>query len=170
MSPKLPKGYHLITSPANESYQTVFGCHTELTDLFSSEFPGCLFLHETTVLINKYQETHMTDPLLITQCHFHTGYFFVIIRKGNELLLFNTFTYSSAEDVLFYLVSSTAPFREDTTITELSGQIAKSDAVYRLLENHFGNLRFPEFSNSGNINNITEGFQLHMAAPLFLSF
>ncbi len=60
------------------------------------------YKHSSSVLIESILKKDNTDTKVYTLIS--DGLFEVIITKENNLLLFNTFTYSTNEDVLYYLL------------------------------------------------------------------
>jgi hypothetical protein len=79
---------------------------------------------------------------------FKTDEFSVVILKNNKLLLAKTFSYTSPEDVLYYLLKCCQQLNlsQQTVKLSLAGLIEKDSAVYRELYKYFINLEFESLS------------------------
>ena len=79
---------------------------------------------------------------------FKTTAFSVIVLKNSKLLLAKTFSYTSPEDVLYYLLKCCQQLNlsQQTVKLSLSGLIEKDSAVYRELHKYFINLAFESLS------------------------
>jgi hypothetical protein len=159
------KSLSFISSEQDNRYHSVFGCHTEIPDMFTSLFPGCMFQHETVPLINR-NRMHIPEEQTILKCHFHSGYFYTAAMKGSEIRFFNNFAYASAEDVLYYLTAIAGTLDETAPIAELSGHIMPDSPLVKLLNSHFGETCFVPFHNVTSLKNKLQDFGLHRVAPL----
>ena len=79
---------------------------------------------------------------------FKTDEFSVIILKSNKLLLAKTFSYTSPEDVLYYLLKCCQQLNlsQQTVKVSLSGLIEKDSSIYRELFKYFIDLEFETLS------------------------
>jgi len=79
---------------------------------------------------------------------FKTDEFSLVVLKNSKLLLAKTFTYSSPEDVLYYLLKccQQLSLSQQTVKVSLAGLIEKDSAVYRELYKYFINLEFESLS------------------------
>jgi hypothetical protein len=89
---------------------------------------------------SKKDETMIID--------FKTDEFSFVALKSNKLLLAKTFSYSSPEDVLYYLLKCCQQLNlsQQTVKLSLAGLIEKDSAVYRELYKYFINLEFESLS------------------------
>lgn len=101
---------------------------------------------------SKNEETMIID--------FKTDEFSLVVLKSSKLLLAKTFSYSSPEDVLYYLLKCCQQLNlsQQTVKLSLAGLIEKDSAVYRELYKYFINLEFE--SLSADIK-LTETLALH---------
>ena len=79
---------------------------------------------------------------------FKTDEFSVVILKNSKLLLAKTYSYTSPEDVLYYLLKCCRQLNlsQQTVKISLAGLIEKDSAVYRELYKYFINLEFESLS------------------------
>ena len=93
----------------------------------------------------KDQSSKNDEAMIID---FKTDEFSLVVIKNNKLLLAKTFTYSSPEDVLYYLLKSCQQLNlsQQTIRLSLAGLIEKDSAVYRELYKYFINLEFESLS------------------------
>lgn len=91
---------------------------------------------------------------------FKTDEFSVVIVKDNRLLLCKSFTYTSPEDVLYYLLKccQQLALSQHQVQLFLSGLIEKDSALYRELYKYFINLDFELLS--GEIK-LTDALTIH---------
>lgn len=159
------KSLSFVSYDLDDRYKSVFGCHTDIFDMYTSLFPGCLFKHETVPLINRNRKD-ISDDETILKCHFHTGYFFVTAFKGKEIRLFNNYTYTTPEDVLYYLTAVASVVEAPALHLELSGNIMLDNPVFTLLKQHFGMIRFISFENREAFKGKPGDFDMHTVSPL----
>ena len=85
---------------------------------------------------------------------FRTDEFSVLVLKDGKLRLIKTFSYSSPEDVLYYLLKACHQFglSQQTMKLSLSGLIEKDSAIYRELYKYFINVEFDSLTGDVKLN------------------
>ncbi|MET0394000.1 MAG: DUF3822 family protein [Chitinophagaceae bacterium] len=75
---------------------------------------------------------------------FHTHHFSIIAARDNQLLLAQTFAYTTAADVVYHLLQVCEAFAlpQKTVRLELSGLVEKDSGLYRSLVQYFLDIRF----------------------------
>ncbi len=117
-------------------YRMPSGLHTSINRKFLSG----KYWHLYTVILKNLASQDI-DSIFID---FKTDEFSLIAIRKNKLMLCQTFSYHTPEDVLYYLLKSCQQlnFSQQAVRIGLSGLIEKDSAVYRELYKYFINLEF----------------------------
>jgi hypothetical protein len=93
-------------------------------------------------------KSHSSENDEVMIIDFKTDEFSLVILKNNKLLLAKTFSYTSPQDVLYYLLKCCQQLNlsQQTVRVSLAGLIEKDSAVYRELYKYFINLEFESLS------------------------
>lgn len=169
LKPKDIKGRSFITAPLTESYQSIFGYNSELIDFFEGNFTNCSFTHETSELLKLCLKQDSHDKVLIF-CFFHTDYFYLFATKDNDILFFNSFSFQSPTDILFYLLSVLKLFKENAVNMKVAGNIDEQSAEYAIIRKYFPGIQLWEPNQIRLIENQITGLQPYRIAPLISSF
>lgn len=132
----------IISEPVNEwQLYNVYALPKDVQDWVSRRFYAGKYHHNYTVRIKM--PAGPPDRLLVDM---HTDEFSFIVVKANKLLLAQTYTYSTPEDILYCLLNSCEQFRLSQQETELciSGLIEKESQLYRELHHYFLQIGFRE--------------------------
>jgi Protein of unknown function (DUF3822) len=105
-------------------------------------FPAYKYRHNYTLNMQMMQDT-AADRIMID---FDTDEFSFLVIKENKLLLAQTLSYTTPEDILYYLLKTCNQFSLSREEVELfiSGLIVKESQLYRELYQYFLNTRFRE--------------------------
>jgi hypothetical protein len=138
------------------NFYTIYRLPTSLQSAASWKFLSGKFWNIYSVLLKNYSNTNGE----LIHVNFKTDEFSVLILKENRLQLAKTFTYSSPEDVLYYLLKTCRQFQlsQQTCTLHLSGLIEKDSAIYRGLYKYFINVEFE--SLAGQIK-LAESLRAH---------
>jgi hypothetical protein len=108
-----------------------------------SQYPDALFFHMYTPSIKVYNGYHGAEQISV---HFTTTQFSVLVKKGNQLQLAQTYSYKTPLDVVYFLLKICTEFQLDQseTVLVLSGLIEEDSALYRELNHYFLNIHFTQ--------------------------
>jgi len=122
----------------------VYRLPSSLQSAASWKFLSAKSWHFYSVLLKNYSSKNGE----IIFVDFKTDEFSLVGLKNNKLLLAKTFSYTSPEDVLYYLLKCCQQFNlsQQTTKLSLSGLIEKDSTIYRELYKYFINLEFESLS------------------------
>jgi hypothetical protein len=160
------KGYEVIVTPFNTRYCSAFLWPTGLLELFNSVFPGCLFVSESVPLLHHIQDESSDETNQRIGCHFHPGYFLMYAFRGNELQFFNTFSYSSQEDILYFISAYIRQSGENTRTIRLSGVLNQNWSVLELLRMYYSNVEILQVNCSRFDTGDPEKFDFHVLSPV----
>ena len=138
----------------NLSSKNVFAIPRSVQQVFTELYANATFEHyssaliETLLVLNK----NSTEKKVIVNVHALA--FEVVVIKGKELLLYNTFTYKSPEDFIYYVlfVCEQLQLNPETLVLEVVGEIEKDSALYQVLYKYIRNVKFgvrPDTFNYG---------------------
>jgi hypothetical protein len=80
----------------------VFAIPTYLANLLYSKFRGLKIYHQATPFIKSALKDF--KPSSSVHINLNTGFFDVVIKQGNRLILYNTFLYQNETDMLYYVL------------------------------------------------------------------
>jgi hypothetical protein len=120
---------------------TFYAIPQDLYNWIGQKFPDCRFRHQYSLSVQNLASPSSTGTLVID---FRTEEFSVIVAKDNKLLLFQTYSYSSPEDVIYYLLKICEQFQLTQELVEikLSGLIDRNSALYKDLYQYFLHVEF----------------------------
>ena len=126
------------------NFQNVYRLPASLQSAVSWKYLSGKFWNMCSVVLKNYTGNN-GDAMILD---FKTDEFSVLVLKGNKLKLAKTYSYSSPDDVLYYLlkVVHQLGLSQQETILFLSGLIEKDSAVYRELYKYFINVEFDSLS------------------------
>lgn len=133
-----------IVSELVSSWQVynVYAVAKEIQDWVTGKFPTARCRHQYSLAITNIN-TVDSGCLAID---FRTATFSVIINRSSNLLLAQTFGYSTPEDVLYYLLKICQQYslsQQDVKL-QLTGLIDKQSSMYKELSQYFINIDFRE--------------------------
>jgi hypothetical protein len=136
-------GASVISEAINEwQLYNVYAVPTDVHDWVSRIFPAFKYRHNYTLSV-RMMPSDPADHMLID---FNTDEFSFIIVNENKLLIAQTFSYTTPEDILYYLLKACNQFSLSRGEIQLflSGMIEKESQLYRELYLYFLNITFRE--------------------------
>lgn len=138
-------GSHSIIAQDISGWQlkNIFAVPTEVKEWATRHFPEGHYYHCYSIGIRLIDNTATEGSLLVD---FRNNDFVVVASKGNRLLMAQTFSYTTPDDVLYYLVKvcSEFGFTQQQVKMAVTGLIEKESNLYRELVQYFLNIRFRE--------------------------
>ena len=119
----------------------VYAIPKELNNRMIRKFPAGRYWHAYTICIRNIVTADSTGKLWID---FRQDDFILIVAKESKLLLAQTFSYSTPDDVIYYLLKICQQFLFSQKEVKLivSGFIEKESALYKELYRYFLNFEF----------------------------
>jgi hypothetical protein len=125
----------------------VFVIPSYLTTLMVNTFPEINFYHEGTPFIENIIKNGSEEPTI--SVNFYYDFMDIAVSQGGKILLYNTFAYQSATDVLYCIQSIITKLKLDKkTAVKLTGYQDAESEIYQLLYKYLPNVTF----NSLNSN------------------
>ncbi|MBL7747887.1 MAG: DUF3822 family protein [Chitinophagaceae bacterium] len=124
---------------------SVFAIPKEINDWVTRKFPSARCWHQYSVGARYLEKSHNEGHLLID---IRKEDFTLLAVHGGNLLLAQTYAYSTPEDVLYYLLRAANEFslaKEECKVS-LSGLVDEQSALYKELYQYFVHLEFRDAS------------------------
>ncbi len=132
----------IITEPvAGWQINNIYAVPTELQEWIQNKFPSARFWHEYSLGIRHSISSSINGTVMLD---FRKEDFVAIVTGNNNILLTQTYEYTTPEDVLYYLIKICNQFslsREKVNL-QLSGLIDKNSSLYKELYQYFIHIDF----------------------------
>jgi len=127
--------------------KNVYIPYTNINNFLFQNFGAFEFKHHATVLIEKLLTKNKGTQMYL---HISKNHIDIVLLKENNLHFYNSFKYSSKEDVMYYVLFTAEQLKMDPEefILVLLGDIKKESELYNLLYTYIRNISFLENSNS----------------------
>jgi hypothetical protein len=153
----------VLTEPVkeNEAY-AVYAVPEAIHNWVLTNYPTAVYGHSYRSGIKTIPNENVTGCI---RADFGTEQFSVIVSKGDQLFLVQTFPYSTPDDVMYYLLKTCQQFSLSALEVKLvlSGLIEKQSALFHELYQYFINI---EFKNADWTVNEDNEYPLHFFASL----
>jgi hypothetical protein len=132
------------------NFYNVYRLPASLQSATSWKYLSGKFWSFYSVLLKNYVSSN-AEAMIVD---FKKDDFSVLVLKDRKLQLTKTFSYSSPEDVLYYLLKACHQLRlsQQTVKLSLSGLIEKDSAIYRELYKYFINIEFESLTGDVKLN------------------
>ncbi len=114
--------------------------YVNINNYLIERFEEFNYRHSSLLLVDYLLQKEALASEKKMYIYFHASNFNVVVTKGKQLLLCNTFNYQTSEDVLYYIlfVMEQLTLSSDSTFVELLNSC--SDEVFDLLHTYIRNI------------------------------
>lgn len=138
----LPVQTHLHDVISEWQMVVMYSVPERLHELVSSEFGDAKLMHAYTPSIKLYNGFIAENQVCL---HFTSNHFSVLVKKGQQIHLVQTYSYKTPLDVIYYLLKISYEFElQQEAHLILSGLIEKDSAMFRKLNEYFFQLHFAQ--------------------------
>jgi len=111
---------------------------------FNKNFPKAKWNHDSSILIESLIQQFKLQEEEKVYLSVQNNYFELTVLHGKKLLFFNSFTYKTAADLVYYLLFTfeQLAINPDQTPLVLLGEIEQESEVYKLLYRYVRNIHF----------------------------
>ncbi len=122
----------------------VFSVAQEKEKLYRKFFPGINILHAAMPLLESILSKDKNENSEKAYINIRPKSFEIIISKGGALLFYNTFSYTTNEDVIYYLLFTFEQLKlnPENIALQLFGEVEKNDSVYSIIHKYVRNVSF----------------------------
>ncbi|MCW2120834.1 DUF3822 family protein [Flavobacterium sp. 7A] len=121
---------------------TVFIPYVNMNNYFIDKFGSFDYKHANTILLSKLMDQSKNNDNKTIWVHFAPGYFEIIVIQNQNLLLFNSFEYTTPEDFLYYLLFTAEQLNmnPENFPLELIGNINFESEFYKIAYKYIRNI------------------------------
>ncbi len=144
-SAQLESGVNVLADalPALDIYN-IYALSPETEDFARASFPGARLFHLGTALLEGLRQHAARDQGHKVYAHIQEGLLYLLVFNSGELLYFNTFSYKSAKDFIYYLLLAFQQFglKAKDVPAFFSGQLVEDSEIYREAQRYLGDIHF----------------------------
>ena len=125
---------------------SVYVPYVNINNFLIDQFGAFEYRHYSTVLVEKLLNDYTKNDSVSFFINVATTHFEIIVSKDKKLLLYNTFTYKTSEDFIYYILFAVEQLKlnvEDISVV-LLGEIKKQDALFKIVYKYIRNVSFLE--------------------------
>ena len=130
----------------------VFIPFANINNFFFDNFGSFTYNHGMSILVNAILDKAAIDGQNRMVAHVGQSTFDLVVYKDNNLLLGNTFSYTSPEDFLYYILfcAEQLDLNPDEVELELIGNIEEGDALHTIIYTYVRNISIQSSSEKTN--------------------
>ena len=147
----------------------IYAYNKDLYDVVSSRFSNMKMGNFATLQIPFYLKSS-EDNKPYVYCQIYHSYFQIIIIDKSKLILYNHFNYSTAEDLLYYIVFCMEQLNLNPEFTKLrlSGDLEKDD-ILNLLKDYIRDVETLDFEPKFHSKAILTDIKLNKYLPQLIT-
>jgi hypothetical protein len=138
-----PEQKHLNDTVNEWQLVNAYSMPITIFELLRKSFPFAQFIHAYTPALKVYNGHAAEDQISI---HFTMQHFRVLVKKGGQVHLAQTYSYKTPLDVVYYLlkICSELQLNQSEVHLILSGLVEEASALYKELHNYFLHIHFAQ--------------------------
>lgn len=130
------------------------------------------YKHASTILIDSFLQKENDSEASAVFMNVNETTFELIAIKNNALLLYNSFEFSTKEDVIYYLLFTMEQLKlsPESVKLKLMGQIVKDDDIYNIIYTYVRHVEFYQPKYSFDFNEHSKPSEQYHHAVILNSF
>jgi hypothetical protein len=159
----------LYDSLINLSAKNIYSIPDYIYQLFES-FKNVSFSHASSTLIEaSLLQSKKEKALSLVDVHVLPNSFQIIAIKNQQLEIYNSFTYQTSEDFLYYLLFVLDQLKIDNekATIRLLGEVEKNSTIYTMLYQYINTINFGDRSTNLKFSYILQDLPTHFHYSLF---
>lgn len=148
--------------------QNVYIPYVNINNFFFQKFGTFEYKHHTTVLIDKLILHAKNNTALQFFVHVSTNSFDIVVLQDSKLLLYNSFSYSTKEDFIYYILftAEQLELNPETLHFVFLGAIEESSELYQITYQYIRNIHFIPIDHSFfNLNDQVPNHSNYITTP-----
>jgi len=127
----------------------VFALSQEKEKLYRSFFPAIKIIHVAMPLLESVLTNDKNESSEKAYLNIRPKSMELVFVKNGNLLYYNTFSHTTSEDVIYYLLFALEQLKlnPETIALQLLGDVEKNDGVYSIIHKYVRNISFMPRSN-----------------------
>jgi len=129
--------------------KNVYIPYVNINNYLFQNFGGFEYKHHSTVLIEKLlNSTNNIEKTMFVNVSKNS--LDIVVIENNQLILFNTFSYNTKEDFIYYIlfVAEQLNLNVDEFSLHFTGKVNLEDAIYKITYKYIKNIYFLESNNT----------------------
>lgn len=120
----------------------VYVPYVNINNFLLDQYNTFTYKHKSSIFVEQLLKlNNSSSEEKEVYIHFQTNYFEIVVVKGNKLILFNSFEYSSPEDFIYYILFTFEQLQlnPDSVSVKLLGTISKDSAYFEIAYKYIRN-------------------------------
>ena len=128
----------------NNTVNTVYIPYVNINNYLFQNFGEFEYKHHSTVLIEKLVHFSKENSEAQFFVHVSKNHLDIIVCKNDSLLFYNTFTYTTKEDFIYYILFTAEQLQLNPDVFQLTfiGDIEKDSDLYKITYTYVRNINF----------------------------
>lgn len=134
----------VIDNLSNLDAKNIYAIPKVIEQQFKELYAHLNIIHYSSPLIEQVLITNKRNNVSSVIVHVRSAGFEVLVIDSGKLIFYNTFSYQTPEDFIYYLlfVFDQLKINPETINVELVGELEKNSPVYQLLYKYIRNIKF----------------------------
>lgn len=126
---------------ANAEVHNVYVPYVNVNNFLLDQFDSFTYKNSNTVLVSKILELSNLSSEKQVFVRFQTTSFQIIVTKGNQLILFNSFEYNTPEDFIYYILFTFEQLQlnPETATLQLLGELTEQSEYFKIAYKYIRN-------------------------------
>ncbi|EGV42032.2 DUF3822 family protein [Bizionia argentinensis JUB59] len=124
----------------------VYVPYVNINNYIYEKFGTFSYKHFSTILIESILKKEKGETFTKMYAHIQSTHFEIIVVKNGELLLYNSFEYTTKEDFIYYVLFTAEHLKlnPDELILQFLGKVSESDDLYNIAYKYIRHIRFAQ--------------------------
>jgi hypothetical protein len=146
----LPTDYISFDTLEKQDLVNVYVPFTNINNYFFDLYGTFDFYHTSTIFIEKIIATERNEDFSKMYIQVFENRFDVLVTKNKKVHLYNSFTYATAQDFIYYIlfVAEQLQLNPEKFPVYLYGRIQKNDGLYTIAYTYIRNLQITEIDTN----------------------
>ena len=146
----------------NQEINNVYVPYVNLNNYLLDQFESFDYKHFSSVLLERLLAFSKNKEETQVFVHFSSEKFEIVVLKNQQLLLYNSFDYSTKEDFIYYLLFTAEQLQLNPEYFNLSllGAVSEEDEFFEIAYKYIRNVQLLDVSAVQHRNNFTKADNL----------
>jgi len=129
-----------------------------INNFLLDQFESFDYKNTNTILVQKVLDKSKNVDEKQVFVHVQENHFEIVVVKNQQLLLFNSFEYNTAEDFIYYILFTFEQLQLNPELVPISffGNILKQDPLYKIAYKFIRNCNLLDVNNPSKNHDVTE--------------
>ena len=165
-------GEILVDTLQQVEARNIFNVPMPVYQMMSSRYKNISFHHTSTALIEYLLSVNRNSDAELMTINVQKSYVEIVVINGKKLILYNTYAYASAEELVYYIlfVCEQLHLNPDSIEVQFAGIVEATDLAYTLSSKYLRNIamvpRPDHYSFSSTFNQIPDHLHFNLYSQL----